>query len=128
MANETIEQHIDRLHANGIIDMHFDLPMDLYEKRHRPGVLAAEFLPEFEAGNVGVIGAAIYIEDRYLPDQAATVARGQIDQLEKEAAGSSRFAICRSYREIRDARAAGRIAFIITMEGVEPLGNDLDSL
>ena len=30
--------------------MHFDLPMDLYEKRQRKDVLETEFLPEFEAG------------------------------------------------------------------------------
>ena len=59
--NESIEQRVERLQAGGIIDMHFDLPMDLYEKRHRRDVLETEFLPEFEAGNVSVIGAAIYI-------------------------------------------------------------------
>ena len=47
--------------------MHFDLPMDLYEKRQRRDVLETEFSPEFEAGNVSVVGAAIYVEDRYLP-------------------------------------------------------------
>ena len=64
---QSIEERIDRLQTGGIIDMHFDLPMDLYEKRQRRDVLETEFLPEFEAGNVSVVGAAIYIEDRYLP-------------------------------------------------------------
>ena len=32
---ESIEGRIDRLHVGGIVDMHFDLPMDLYEKRDR---------------------------------------------------------------------------------------------
>jgi len=27
---ESIEERIDRLEAGGIIDLHFDLPMDLY--------------------------------------------------------------------------------------------------
>ena len=35
-----MEQRIDQLHADGIVDLHFDMPMDLYEKREsheRPG-------------------------------------------------------------------------------------------
>ena len=58
---ESIEEQINRLHAGGIVDMHFDLPMDLYEKRDRKNVLETEFLPELETGNMGVLGAAIYI-------------------------------------------------------------------
>src|SRR5260370_38535766 len=69
MAANTIEERINRLHSTGVIDMHFDLPMDLYEKRNQPNVLATEFLPEFEAGGMRIIGAAIYIEDRYLPER-----------------------------------------------------------
>ena len=56
MIKKSIEQRIDRLQAGGIIDLHFDLPMDLYEKRERKKVLETEFLPELEAGNIGVVG------------------------------------------------------------------------
>src|SRR5204862_233746 len=54
--NQSVEERIDRLQAGGIIDMHFDLPMDLYEKRERRDVLAAfgrEVVRECEA--LGVI-------------------------------------------------------------------------
>src|SRR5262245_45416830 len=119
---EPIEDRIERLLAGGIIDMHFDLPMDLYEKRQRRDVLETEFLPELEAGNICVIGAAIYIEDRYLPESGLRVALDQIARLYAETAASDRFAICKNYREIEAAREKGRIAFLITMEGVEPLG------
>ena len=62
-----MEQRIDQLHAAGVVDLHFDMPMDLYEKRDRTSVLATDFLPELEAGNISVVGVAVYIEDRYLP-------------------------------------------------------------
>ena len=136
--NESIEGRIDRLHAGGIIDLHFDLPMDLYEKRQRQNVLATEFLPEFEAGNINVVGVAIYIEDRYLsaigrtrrgePETGLRVGLDQIARLYAETEQNRRFAICRSYREIQAAHEAGRIALLITMEGVEPLGTDLNQL
>ena len=126
--SESIEERIDRLHSEGIIDMHFDLPMDLYEKRDREDVLEREFLPEFEAGNMSVVGVAIYIEDRYLPESGLRVALDQIARLYAETERCRRFAICKSYREIQDARETGRIALLITMEGVEPLGTDLNQL
>ena len=126
--NESVAERIDRLHAGGIIDLHFDLPMDLYEKRDRKNVLETEFLREFEEGNVGVAGVAIYIEDRYLPETGLRVALDQIARLYAETEQCGRFAICKSYREIQKARGADKIALLITMEGIEPLGTDLDLL
>jgi membrane dipeptidase len=127
-SKESIKDRIDQLQAGGIIDMHFDLPMDLYEKRAHPNVLATEFLPEFEAGGMGLIGAAIYIEDRYLPERGLQVALDQITRLYTEAEQSKRCVICRSHAEISRALDSKKIGFLITMEGVEPLGDDLNLL
>src|SRR5882762_3067228 len=128
MAANTIEERINRLHSTGIIDMHFDLPMDLYEKRGRSNVLANEFLAEFEAGGVGIIGAAIYIEDRYLPERGLQVALDQISRLYTEAEESKRCVVCCTHQEISQTAKSKKIGFLITMEGVEPLGEDLDLL
>jgi membrane dipeptidase len=125
---QSIEERIERLHFDGVIDMHFDLPMDLYEKRDRKNILATEFLPEFEAGGISIIAAAVYIEDRYLPQNALRVALDQIARLYAETAASERFASCKNFREIQEAHESGRIGFLITMEGVEPLGTDLNQL
>jgi membrane dipeptidase len=122
------EDRINRLHAHGLVDLHFDLLMDLYEKRGRPGVLTEEFLPEFEAGNIGVLGVAIYIDDRYLPEMGLRVGLNQIARLHAEVDLSDRFAICKNSQEILRAREAGQIALLITMEGVEPFGADLNLL
>src|SRR5205823_11902111 len=94
----------------------------------RTNVVTTVFLPEFEAGNLAVLGAAIYIEDRYLPEMALRVALDQIARLYAEVELSDRFAICKSCQEILRARRAGKIALLITMEGVEPLGADLNLL
>jgi membrane dipeptidase len=124
----SIEERIERLHAGGVVDMHFDLPMDLYEKRERKKVLESEFLADLETGNICVVGAAIYIEDRYLPHNGLRVALDEVARLYAETAASERFAVCKSFREIQEARERGRIAFLITMEGIEPLGDDLNQL
>ena len=125
---KSMKQRIDQLHADGVVDLHFDMPMDLYEKRKRISVLATDFLPELEAGDIGVLGVAIYIEDRYLPEMGLRVSLDQISLLYTEAQGSGRFAICKSYENILDARKARKIALLITMEGVEPLGTDRELL
>ena len=127
-STESIEARVARLHAGGLVDMHFDLPLDLYEKRNHPGALASHYLPEFEAGDVGVIGAALYVEDRYLPELGLRVALDQVAQLYSEVEGTNRFEICKTSEEIVRAREEKQIALIITMEGVEPLGEDLNLL
>ncbi len=108
MIEKSIEQRIDQLQAGGIIDLHFDLPMDLYEKRERKKVLETEFLPELKAGNIGVVGVAIYIADRYLPDAGLRVALDQIARLYAETQASPQCAICKSYRDIENALKEGQ--------------------
>lgn len=128
MMNNDLNLRIDRLLAPGIVDMHFDLLLDLYDRRHENGLLARDFLPGWQAGGMGVIAAAIYIEDKHLPELALRVGLDQVARLYAEAEQTPQVAICRSYAEIAAARQAGKIALIITMEGAEPLGNDLDML
>lgn len=126
--SETLESRIDRLHAAGIVDMHFDLLMDLYEKRKRQNVLRDDFEAQFDAGGVGVLGAAIYIDEPYLPEQGLRVALDQIARLYVEVEANPRFAICRTYADIGNARKNNQIAMLITMEGVEPIGTDINLL
>src|SRR5438128_12653726 len=121
---QSIQQRTDRLHAGGIVDFHFDLLIDLYEKRDRPGALVSHFLPEFETGDIGVLGVAIYVEDRYLPEMGLRVALDQVARLYAEVEQTKRFAICRTFAEIEQARAANKIALVITLDGGEPVGQD----
>jgi membrane dipeptidase len=125
---ESVEARVERLRAQGVVDLHFDLLMDLYEKRSRTNVLATDYLDELRAGGIGVIGAAIYIEDRYLPEMELRVALDQIARLYREVDQSEDFAICKTHEEIVRARENNSIALLITMEGAEPLGTDLDLL
>jgi membrane dipeptidase len=108
--------------------MHFDMLMDLFEKRNRKNVISTDYLPELQAGDIGVLAVAIYIDDQYLPELGLRVALDQIARLYIEINQSDRFAISRSYADILRARQAGQIALLITMEGVEPLGDDINLL
>lgn len=128
LPNKSIDQRVERLHRHGLVDMHFDMPMDLYEKRNRPDVLTSHYLPELEAGDIGVVGCALYVEDRYMPELALRVALGQVARVYSEVEKTDRFGICKTYDEIVSAREAKKIAVLLTMEGAEPLGGDLNIL
>ena len=127
-SEEALTARIDRLHEHGLVDMHFDMLMDLYEKRGRRNVLASDYLPGLEAGGIGVLGVAVYVEDQYLPEMGLRVALDQVARLHAELDQTDRYALCRSYGEIVQCRQAGKVALLITMEGVEPLGNDINLL
>ena len=126
--NESLETRIDRLHAAGVVDMHFDMLMDLYEKRKRANVLRDDFEAQFDAGGIGVIGAAIYIDEPYLPEQGLRVALDQVARLYVECESNPRFVICKTYADLVKARQSNQFAVLITMEGVEPLGTDINLL
>jgi membrane dipeptidase len=128
VSEQALTARIDHLHAHGLVDMHFDMPMDLYEKRGRRNVLTDDFLPGLEAGGIGLLGVAIYVEDHYLPEMGLRVALDQVARLYAELDETDRFALCRSYAEIVESRQAGKVALLLTMEGVEPLGNDINLL
>src|SRR5215212_6779215 len=96
---QSIDERVERFRQHGMVDMHFDLLMDLYDRRETPNLLEEEYLPELQAGGLGVLGVAIYLEDRYLPEMGLRVALDQVSRLYAEVDGSPHYAICRSYQE-----------------------------
>src|SRR5215471_5340570 len=123
-----LEKRISRLHRKRLIDLHFDLPLGLFLNRTRPNQLATDFLPEFEAGDVGLLGVALYVEDQYLPDRSLQVALDQVALLDAEVEANPQFTLCRTFAEIEAAQRKKKIGLILTMEGAEPLGDDLQLL
>ena len=134
MAGTTSEEPDARVRRlqHDVVDLHFDLLLDLYERRvnkyEEVGVLGREFWPKLDAGGIGLVGAAIFLDDKYLPELALRVAIDQLALLHEEVAHDPRFAVCRSSAEIDAAKAEGRIGILLTMEGVEPLGADIHLL
>lgn len=122
-----IEDRIERLQRGGVIDMHFDLPLGLFWNRERHGVIAQDFLPQFEAGGVSLLGTALYVEDKDL-SESLRVALDQVALLRTEVAQTPQLQLCRNFSEIERARAGKKIALLLTMEGAEPLADDLHLL
>ena len=64
-------------------------------KGHRDG-----FLPQLEADGIGLLGAALFVEDQYLPDRALQVALDQVALLQDEVETTPQLMLCRSFADI----------------------------
>jgi membrane dipeptidase len=127
-----VEERVKRLLDNSIvIDGHFDLLMDVVEKRAlgRRKVIENEHLQEFLEGGVDVVVSSIFIEDKYLPEMALRKALEQISALYSEIEESfDKIMLCKSYEDIMSAKTQGKLGVMLSFEGVEPLYNDLSLL
>jgi membrane dipeptidase len=111
-----------------IIDGHFDLLMDvqIQRERGRTRVIETDYYPRLLQGGVDVIIAAVFIDSQFLPEMALRKALGQISALYEEVKESSdKLMICCSSEEMMRAKKEGKIGFLLSLEGAEPLGTDL---
>ncbi len=114
-----------------IIDSHLDLLFDLVRQRKygRKKVLIEDYLEDFKKGGVNVIVSSIYLDGEFLPEMALRRALKQINSLYEEIEESKdSFALCLSYNDIINTINDGKIAILLSFEGVEPLYNDISLL
>jgi membrane dipeptidase len=127
-----VSRHAARLIENTfVVDAHFDLPWDVANQRERghTQVIADQYLERFQAGGFNLIVAAIFIENFFLPEMGLRRALDQISHLEEELdalAGS--IGLCRRLADIRQTETDGRIGLLLSLEGADPLQNDLQLL
>ena len=124
-------ESLEALHQRiPIVDAHLDLAYDLYAKRRdgRTHVIRDEYLEDFRKGGVRVVVSSLFVDGRDLPEGALHQALGQVGALYAELRETPELALCRSYPEIEAALGAGKIAVLLSFEGVEPLGNEEELL
>lgn len=127
-----LKERAQALHRDCFVaDAHYDLLNLLAAKRLEGGrtdVFRMDYLEKIRAGGVDLLISSIFIDDRHVPEMALRRALDQIACMHEELAQCPDLVLCRSVAEIRAARAAGKIALLLSFEGVEPLGNDLNLL
>jgi len=113
-----------------VVDAHSDILSDILERRiaRQTGILNSTWLPAMDAGGIDVRVLAIYSGPQYQPELALRRALDQIAALHAELDESPRAALCISHAEVVAATGAGKKAFVLGMEGAEPLGSDLGLL
>jgi membrane dipeptidase len=114
-----------------LADAHLDLGLELLRCRRagRAGVLRDHYLPRWGRAGVGLVVAAIYIDDQPREENYRREALAQLDAIQEElrlTEGGA--ALCTSGGQLKQARARGQTALLLSLEGAEPLGTDLGAL
>ncbi|MFC5449925.1 dipeptidase [Paenibacillus aestuarii] len=122
--------NIERTLMKPVIDAHFDLLMDVVIRRARGErrVIETSYLPDFLSGGINTVVAAVFVDSAFVPEMALRKALQQISSLHDEVRESSQIALCRTTEELEQARSQGKISFILSLEGADPLYNDLSML
>jgi membrane dipeptidase len=113
-----------------VVDAHSDILSDILGRRAagQRGILNSAWLPAMDAGGIDARVLALYSPPDYLPELALRRALDAIATLHAELDESPRAALCTTGTEIVRATREGKKAFVLGMEGVDPLGSDLDLL
>lgn len=114
-----------------VVDAHFDLAMDMQDKwgRGQRDTLGRDYLPGFRKGGLNLVVSSIFLHDRYLPEMALRKALAQISILKKEIEKLPGEVLLVTERDHLEALAGRKaIGILMSFEGVDPIGNDLDLL
>ncbi|WP_440323059.1 dipeptidase [Laedolimicola sp.] len=129
------EQYLElarKIHReNPVVDAHFDLAAEVYERRltGESGVVEQRYLPHFQEAGLNILVSSIYLTNRDLPELGLRKALGQITALKEDIEPvGDRIRVTKSRAELEENLAAGRISVLLSLEGLDPLGNDLSLL
>ena len=125
-------KRIEDLHERAfIVDAHFDLTLDVAYRRERgeQKVIESSYIDDFRRGGVDLIVSAMFVHGYFLPEMGLRKALDQIGYLHEEIDESpGKFRLCRTVGEARAAKADGAVGLLLSLEGADPLQNDLGLL
>ncbi|MGM9661926.1 MAG: dipeptidase [Oscillospiraceae bacterium] len=120
-----------RLPRLPMVDAHYDLGMYVRQERQkgRRRVIETDLLEGMRQGGVQVLMSAIYVDEQSVNGTALQQACEQLAALQAELRESpGLFAVCTSYAELQRAAAEGKLAILLSFEGAEPLGQNVELL
>jgi len=123
-ANSILEQSF-------IVDAHFDLTMDMQDKwdRGRREILRNDHLPGFRQGKLNLVVSSLFLHSCFLPEMALRKALDQISILKNELeALEDDVRLVTSSGDLEMIRDKGLLGIMLSFEGLDPIGNDLDLL
>jgi membrane dipeptidase len=128
----SIETYVETIKKSAlIIDGHFDILMDVAIQREkgRKKVIETDYWSRFKEGGIDIIVAAIFLDSGFLPEMALRKALNQVSALYEEVQESpDKLMICRNSDDMISARQSGKIGFLLSLEGAEPIGTDISLL
>ncbi len=121
----------ERIHSQNIAaDSHLDLGGIIYNRRKLgdKNVLKKYFLDSFRKGGFRLIVAVVFIDTEYT-DMALKLALRQINLIKEEIKmNSDDCMLVRNNKDLEELYKTDKIGFILSLEGAEPIGRELDLL
>lgn len=111
-----------------VLDAHFDMPMEILERslRDEKDIFRRYHRQNLRRGGIDCLVGALYVNSIWLPEMGLRCALDQISALMAEVESCPEdLAICRTMAEVDGAKREGKIALLLSLEGADPLGNDL---
>lgn len=125
------EEQARTLHDDAVVvDAHSDVFCDVARRRQHgeTDVLRRLHVPAWRAGGVDVVVTTLYTEPEHKPDRAlrraVTLLGAGLNDLDE----TYEIVLCRTRAEIDQAVSRNHIAFILAMEGGEPIQDGVESL
>jgi membrane dipeptidase len=112
-----------------VVDCHNDLLLLVahHREKGRPDYFREHWIPELRRGGVDVQVLPIFIDDEYRPDGGLRRSLLLIEYLYEEVEkNASEVALCLTGAEIDAAVAAGKIALVLSLEGCEHIGTNIE--
>jgi len=119
------------LHADAtVVDAHSDVFCDVARRRllGETSILNRLHVPAWREGGVNVVITTMYTEPEHKPDRALRRAMTLLGAGLNDIDETPDVSMCRTRAEIDPTVAAGRIAFVLAMEGGEPIQESVDAL
>jgi membrane dipeptidase len=107
-----------------IADAHSDLLMELVFFRGEEHPFANRWLPQLEAGGVGIQVCALYSDDPDLPELALRKALLGVGEFDRAVAENAKAVAVHSAADLDIALEPGRLGLMLSIEGMEPIGYD----
>lgn len=120
-----------QLHADAlVIDAHSDVFADVANRRAqgKSAWLSEKHIPDWRAGGVNAVVTTLYTEPAFKPDRAHRRAMEQLGAALNDIDETPDAFLCQSREEVESIVADGSIAFILAMEGAEPIQDEIGSL
>lgn len=120
------------IHQKGIlIDSHLDLGGIILNRRLKGNkkILESVFYDDFNKASFNFIIAAIFVENDFLPEMALRRAMKQVNAIYEDIEESKeKFMLIKTAKDMDKALEENKIGIIMSLEGAEPVYNDLDLL
>ena len=120
-----------QLHADALVlDAHSDVFADVANRRAqgKTAYLSEKHVPDWRAGGVNAVVTTLYTEPDFKPDRALRRALAQLGAALNDIDETPDVHLCHTRAELESIVNDGSIAFILAMEGAEPVQDELGSL